>query len=114
MKRIRGTGRWMTDPALEKVLGGRIMGKESMPCITEDLLRHYADEQSFKRGMEYYYHEAISEPLREGFLLRGFCEGSRHEPYRVRVLLEEEGIREASCTCPRGGFCINGRNLSFV
>lgn len=81
------------------------MSKEKLPCITEDILRRFTDARSFQRGMEYYHDEAIRDPLREGFLLQGLCEGSRREPYKVRVLLEENGVEEASCSCPRGGFC---------
>ncbi|MEW6276130.1 MAG: DUF6880 family protein [Bacillota bacterium] len=45
------------------------------------------------------------EPAVFGRELRAQCAGSRYEPYNVRVVFDEEGIAEASCTCPRGGFC---------
>lgn len=45
------------------------------------------------------------EPAVFGRELRAQCAGSRYEPYNVRVVFGEEGIEEASCTCPRGGFC---------
>jgi len=73
--------------------------------MDEAYVRRLADEQSFQRGMAYYLNGAIREPMRQGAQLWGKCYGSQDEPYRVKVVLRENGIREASCTCPRGGFC---------
>ncbi|MBS3946935.1 MAG: SWIM zinc finger family protein [Dethiobacter sp.] len=55
--------------------------------------------------MNYYAGRAIREPVCRGAELRGICDGSQDKPYRVKVSLRGNGIREASCTCPRGGFC---------
>jgi uncharacterized Zn finger protein len=81
------------------------MDKSDAPCLTEADIRELADDPSFERGMDYYMHDAIQEPVRQGSELRGECHGSRSEPYQVRVLLGERGIVAAHCTCPRGGFC---------
>jgi len=81
------------------------MDKSDAPCLTEADIRELADDLSFERGMDYYMHDAIQEPVRQGSELRGECYGSRSEPYQVRVLLGERGIVAAHCTCPRGGFC---------
>jgi uncharacterized Zn finger protein len=81
------------------------MDKSYAPCLTEADIRELADDLSFERGMDYYMHDAIHEPVRQGSELRGECYGSRSEPYEVRVLLGERGIVAAHCTCPRGGFC---------
>lgn len=79
--------------------------KSDAPCLTEADIRELADDLSFERGMDYYMHDAIQEPVRQGSELRGECYGSQSEPYQVRVLLGERGIVAAYCTCPRGGFC---------
>lgn len=64
-----------------------------------------ADPQSFERGRSYYNKGAVFDPVCQGMELRGECRGSRHQPYRVRVMLNKNGVSDAFCTCPRGGFC---------
>ncbi len=82
------------------------MDKNNKPYLTEASFRHLVDEQSFSRGVDYYNRGAVTEVLIRGESeLSGLCSGSRYEPYRVKVVLGENGIRQASCSCPRGGFC---------
>lgn len=75
------------------------------PYLTKAYIRQLADSQSFQRGINYFEGKAISNAFRQGLTLGGYSLGSRIEPYRVQVLLGEKGLQEASCTCPRGGFC---------
>ncbi|MCS5696252.1 SWIM zinc finger family protein [Desulfofundulus thermocisternus] len=79
--------------------------RDNLPRLTESHIRDMADPQSFERGRNYYNDGAIIDPVRQGMELRGECSGSRYQPYRVRVRFSDKGIVEASCTCPRGGFC---------
>ena len=81
------------------------MKNGSAQRLTEAAIRELADERSFERGWDYYNDGAVQEPARRRNELYGLCYGSRDEPYRVKVVLGESGIREAYCTCPRGGFC---------
>ncbi len=81
------------------------MDGSNLSWLTEEYIRHLADGRSFERGMNYYAGGNIRHPLRQGMELRGECYGSQSKPYRVRVVLDNNGIREASCTCPRGGVC---------
>lgn len=81
------------------------MDGSNVSWLTEEYIRHLADGQSFERGMNYYAGGNIRHPIRQGMELRGECYGSQSKPYRVRVILDNNGIREASCTCPRGGVC---------
>jgi uncharacterized Zn finger protein len=81
------------------------MDSSSVSWLTEEYVRQMADGQSFERGMNYYAGGNIRYPIRQGMELRGECYGSQSKPYRVRVILDNNGIREASCTCPRGGVC---------
>lgn len=80
---------------------------EELPNLTESDITRYCTEQSFERGEDYYYRGAISRPIRQGWTLRAECEGSQYEPYRIIVELDEEGIVDASCSCPYdwGGYC---------
>ena len=82
------------------------MDKNHKPYLTEASFRHLVDEQSFSRGVDYYNMGAVTEAVIRGESeLSGLCSGSRYEPYRVKVVLGENGIRQVSSNCPRGGFC---------
>ena len=71
------------------------------------MIRSGADPQSFQRGKALYEDDAISHASLQGNRLSGDCEGTSAPYYRVRVTLDEAGIREADCTCPYeyGGYC---------
>ncbi|MGQ9533204.1 MAG: SWIM zinc finger family protein [Desulfotomaculales bacterium] len=77
----------------------------ALPRLTEARVRALADPQSFERGRSYHRNGAVVNPVRRGMELRGECRGSRNRPYGVRVRFDGQDIAEASCTCPRGGFC---------
>lgn len=81
------------------------MGSRDKTTLTEEHVRRLTDEQSFQRGRKYYADGAVRNPVRQGPEIRAECYGSRHEPYRVKAVLGENGVQAASCTCPRGGFC---------
>jgi len=79
----------------------------ALPNLTESMIRAGADPQSFQRGEALYEDDAISNGSLQGNTLSGDCEGTSAPYYRVRVTLDEAGIREADCTCPYeyGGYC---------
>ena len=70
------------------------------PRLTEDMLRSLSTEQSFERGRQYYRAGAIDNATRQGNLLTALCEGRSAPAYRLRVELDQAGVRSASCTCP--------------
>lgn len=75
------------------------------PVITEQDIARMTDSGSFQRGQRYFRSRAIINPVREGNRLIAECIGSDIEPYRVRITLNEKGIADFDCSCPRGGFC---------
>ena len=79
----------------------------ALPKLTESMIRSGADPQSFQRGKALHEGDAISNGSLQGNTLSGDCEGTSAPYYRVRVTLDEAGIREADCTCPYeyGGYC---------
>ena len=79
----------------------------SRPKLTESIIRAGADTKSFQRGQEYYRRGAILDPAVQGNVLTADCEGTSEPYYKVRVELDEAGIRSAQCTCPYeyGGYC---------
>jgi uncharacterized Zn finger protein len=82
--------------------------KVFMPSkLTIDIIRALSTPQSFERGQQYYRAGAVFNTSRQGDLLVGECEGSMAPAYRLRVELDEGGVRAAFCTCPyeMGGYC---------
>jgi len=77
------------------------------PKLTESIIRAGADAQSFQRGQAYYRRATISNAAIQGNVLTADCEGTQEPYYKVRVELDEAGIRSAQCTCPYeyGGYC---------
>lgn len=79
-----------------------------MPAqLTEGIIRALSTPQSFERGQQYYHAGAVFNTYRQGDLLFGECKGSTAPAYRLRVELDEGGVRAAFCTCPyeMGGYC---------
>lgn len=76
-----------------------------LPHLTEGDIRRYTDPGSFQRGYRYYLDGAILDPVRQENELRAECMGSQPLPYSVTVTLDEKGIADYECSCPRGGFC---------
>lgn len=75
--------------------------------LTESIVRAGATENSFQRGRELFRSGAISNSAIQGGWLSGECEGNTAPFYKVRVELDDGGIRSADCTCPYdfGGYC---------
>lgn len=80
---------------------------QKAPKITEKLIRQLSSHQSFDKGENYFRGGAIHEPVQQGDELRGYCEGSGYQPYRVTVTLDKTGVQSTHCTCPYdwGGIC---------
>src|SRR5438067_9551208 len=79
----------------------------TMTKLTEAVIRTGATEKSFQRGRELYRSGAFSNAWVQGQSLSGECEGNESPFYKVRVELDDGGIRSATCTCPYdfGGYC---------
>jgi len=57
----------------------------SMPKLSEAVVRRYATESSFQRGYSYYERGAVLSVVLRGNQLTAEVEGSQYEPYRVRI-----------------------------
>ncbi len=78
-----------------------------MPDFSETLIRRHSSPESFRRGQEYYRQGSVISLLRRGQELGAKVAGGQFTPYDVRVVFDEAGIVEASCSCPYewGGLC---------
>lgn len=77
----------------------------TLPALTENDIRSWADSGTFGRGIEYYRYGYILRPRRQGMALKAQCLGSQSTPYRVQVTLNDRGIAMATCSCPVGYAC---------
>src|SRR5438105_1467214 len=75
--------------------------------VTEAVIRENSSADSFQRGQQYYQQGAVWDLVQRGNVLQAEVAGSEPEPYVISVTLAEDGIAEASCTCPYdwGGWC---------
>ncbi len=78
-----------------------------LPGLTEDAIREEASAESFRRGQEYHDEGAVLSLAHRGNALEADVAGSAPEAYAVRVDFDEEGVVDATCSCPydRGGWC---------
>ena len=77
------------------------------PDLTEDQIQDRCTGAVFTRGEDYFYNEAIENPMFHGWTLAANCYGSEDEPYNVSVELTPTGIADTECSCPYdwGGDC---------
>ena len=71
-----------------------------LPQITLDQIQQRCTEQSFMRGVDYFYVEAIGNPVFHDYTLSATCEGTDLDPYHVTVELMPTGIASTHCSCP--------------
>ncbi|RKU06275.1 hypothetical protein C6502_20475 [Candidatus Poribacteria bacterium] len=78
-----------------------------LPQITLEQIQERCTEQSFTRGVDYFYADAISNPVFHDYTLSATCEGTDIDPYRVTVELMPTRIDAAHCSClyDWGGDC---------
>ena len=78
-----------------------------MPDLSESDIRAGASAESFRRGFELYEAAAVDSLVQRGDLLVAHVFGSQGNLYEVQVLLAEDGVASAVCSCPYdwGGWC---------
>jgi uncharacterized Zn finger protein len=70
-------------------------------------VQNWVDTRSYERGFRYFKKGVIQDVKLQGMTLKAYCQGSKLQPYRVSASFDQEGIIEASCSCPigKGGHC---------
>ncbi len=71
-----------------------------LPILTENQIRERCTEQSFERGVAYYFGGAIGNLVLHDYTLSANCEGTEAIPYSVSVELMPTGIATTHCSCP--------------
>ena len=78
-----------------------------LPELAQYHIQERCTEQSYMRGLAYFYDGAVGNPTLHDYTLSGTCEGTDIEPYSVTVELTPTGIADADCSClyDWGGDC---------
>jgi uncharacterized Zn finger protein len=78
-----------------------------LPNFSETLIQRHSSPESFRRGQEYYRQGSVTSLIQRGRELAAEVAGSEFAPYDVRIVFDEAGIVESSCSCPYdwGGVC---------
>ena len=79
----------------------------SIPKINEQIIRQRASDSVWQRGLRYYKSGSIDGVVWRAGLLTAEVQGSRVEPYAVRIQFDESRLSSAECNCPynQGGDC---------
>ncbi len=70
--------------------------------LDASVIQEYIAEPSLSRGRAYTEGHTLFRLRSEGDLLRGCCQGSQDEPYRVLAQIRQGRITQSHCTCPVG------------
>lgn len=75
--------------------------------ITEGAIQSASTATSFARGYELYRDGAIFDTFIQGQVLTGKCQGSNAPYYKLQVKIDNDGFKEALCSCPYDwdGYC---------
>ncbi len=78
-----------------------------MDGLDEKQIQAQTSAQSFERGQSYYRNGRVLNVVQRGQMVMAEVGGSDYEPYQVQVTLAEDGIEDATCSCPYdwGGYC---------
>jgi uncharacterized Zn finger protein len=79
----------------------------TIPKLTPKAIQRQVGERIFNLGQRYFEDGALFDLRRQGNTLKGRCQGSRDEAYRVEATLKGKGVASAECSCPvgDGGHC---------
>jgi uncharacterized Zn finger protein len=70
------------------------------PQLDESAIRLFVGSQHFQHGVEYVRSGSILDMRRRGMMVKARCQEVSGDLFLPQVMLGEEGIVEASCTCP--------------
>ena len=77
----------------------------TLPPLTRSDVREWIEARFYERGERYHEQGRIRHVRRSDETLIAQCQGSRPNPYRVEVTLDDAGIAGSRCSCPMGGYC---------
>lgn len=78
-----------------------------IPNLDESAIREQTRSGSFERGERYFEDGAVVDLKQEQRAVKARVKGSRPMPYIVEIHYDDDGVTDASCTCPfhKGAWC---------
>jgi uncharacterized Zn finger protein len=75
--------------------------------ISEQTLKSVSTAKSYERGHDLYRSGAVFDTFKRSSTLIGCCQGNSFPFYQIRIHLDINGIRGASCNCLNegSGYC---------
>ena len=73
--------------------------------FSESDIQQWFNSTYAQRGERYQQQGCVSDLRQVDDELRAKCDGSRPQPYSVRVTVQEETFADSRCSCPIGGGC---------
>ena len=80
----------------------RVMSN-TIPAISEDSISDWVGERNLRLGRSYFEGDLLIDQQRQGKAIKGWCQGSIPQPYRLHAAFGPTGVDEAHCSCPVGG-----------
>ncbi len=80
--------------------------------LTKALVKDAFSRKTFERGYNYFKEGYVTQGIDFQDRIWGMVAGSRRQPYRVSVLMEENQI-VSECSCPVGYMCKHGVALAL-
>ena len=78
----------------------QLSSDKQLPDLTPHQVRSRCTEQSYERGVAYFFADTISNQVLQDWTLSARCEGSDIRPYRTSAELDPSGIAATRCSCP--------------
>ena len=74
-----------------------------IPALAIPDIQDWTGDRSYSLGRAYVRQGALGHLRREGMVIKGRCQGTASQPYRVQITLNAKGIASGFCSCPVGG-----------
>lgn len=71
----------------------------TIPEVTAQAIINYCGKKMYYSGKQFLNSKTFYLFYREWMVLKGVCEGTSNPSYFVKIVFDEKGIIQATCTC---------------
>lgn len=76
------------------------MVKTAIPGLSEEKIHQEVSDAIYKRGLHYFNKGSVTDISQSHHSIKATVEGSRYDPYHVKIKFDSLGIQSCDCTCP--------------
>lgn len=76
----------------------------TIPEITAQIIINYCGKKIFYSGKQFLNSKAFYIIYREWMVLKAVCEGASNPSYFVKIIFDDKGIIQSTCTCLQNKF----------